>query len=331
MCFIHLSLGYQLSVLLFFVLSYSTFPFDCQPYGLTGNKAEKLKIHLIMHSHDDPGWLKTPHQYYYGTDIAWHPAAGSVKQILDSTVAELLKYPQRKFIQVEIVYFELWWLEQSTLMRFLVKNIVKEGRLEFINGGWCMNDEASTHYNAIIDQMTYGLKFIEDNFGADARPRIAWHIDPFGHSAEQASLFSQMSFDGFFLGRVNYADKASRMRSENMEFVWRGTKSLGQNSDIFTGVTYNLYQPPKGFCFDERCSSFYHEPAIPDGPNRVSEFIRLACEQAKHYRSSDVMVTMGGDFLYERAYSWYTNVDKLISDVNKVSSACTHCVSSNCT
>ena len=81
---------------------------------------------------------------------------------------------------MEIVYFELWWLEQSTLMRFLVKNIVKEGRLEFINGGWCMNDEASTHYNAIIDQMTYGLKFIEDNFGADARPRIAWHIDPFG-------------------------------------------------------------------------------------------------------------------------------------------------------
>ena len=55
--------------------------------------------------------------------------------------------------------------------------------------------------------MTYGLKFIQETFGDDARPTIAWHIDPFGHSAEQASLFSQMSFDGFFLGRIDYADK----------------------------------------------------------------------------------------------------------------------------
>ena len=66
------------------------------------------------------------------------------------------------------------------------------GRLEFINGGWCMNDEASTHYNPIIDQMTVGHKFLQDTFGDCARPRAAWHIDPFGHSREQASLFAQV-------------------------------------------------------------------------------------------------------------------------------------------
>ena len=66
------------------------------------------------------------------------------------------------------------------------------GRLEFINGGWCMNDEASTHYSSIIDQMTVGHKFLQDTFGDCARPRAAWHIDPFGHSREQASLFAQV-------------------------------------------------------------------------------------------------------------------------------------------
>ena len=67
------------------------------------------------------------------------------------------------------------------------------GRLEFILGGWCMNDEAATHYNAIIDQMSYGMTFLNDTFGASARPRVAWQIDPFGHSREQASLFAQVN------------------------------------------------------------------------------------------------------------------------------------------
>jgi hypothetical protein len=66
------------------------------------------------------------------------------------------------------------------------------GRLEFANGGWVMNDEGATHYGATVDQMTLGLRFLEDTFGNDGRPRVAWHIDPFGHSREQASLFAQV-------------------------------------------------------------------------------------------------------------------------------------------
>lgn len=55
-----------------------------------------------------------------------------------------------------------------------------------------MNDEAATHYTAIIDQLSLGLRFIERTFGDKARPRVAWHIDPFGHSAEQATLFAMV-------------------------------------------------------------------------------------------------------------------------------------------
>ena len=57
-----------------------------------------------------------------------------------------------------------------------------------------MNDEASTHYTAIIDQHTTGFTFLKDNFGECARPKIGWQIDPFGHSREQASLFAQVIF-----------------------------------------------------------------------------------------------------------------------------------------
>ena len=67
------------------------------------------------------------------------------------------------------------------------------GQLEFILGGWCMNDEASTHYNPIIDQHSLGFEFLRQNFGECGRPRVAWQVDPFGHSREQASLFAQVN------------------------------------------------------------------------------------------------------------------------------------------
>ena len=68
------------------------------------------------------------------------------------------------------------------------------GRLEFVLGGWSMNDEASTHYNAIIDQHELGFQFLSEHFGLCGRPRVAWQIDPFGHSREQASLFALVSW-----------------------------------------------------------------------------------------------------------------------------------------
>ncbi len=33
---------------------------------------------------------------------------------------------------------------------------------------------------------------MEENFGSEARPRVAWHIDPFGHSNAMASLLAQV-------------------------------------------------------------------------------------------------------------------------------------------
>ena len=66
---------------------------------------------------------------------------------------------------MEIAFFWRWWQEQDATTQNEVKRLVQNGQLEFINGGWCMNDEAATHYNAIIDQMTWGFKRLNDTFG----------------------------------------------------------------------------------------------------------------------------------------------------------------------
>ncbi|CAF3678732.1 unnamed protein product, partial [Adineta steineri] len=142
--------------------------------------ATKLNVHLVPHSHDDVGFVKTLDEYYYGSRTDLQHAG--VQYILDSIILALDENPNRRFIYVEMAFFYRWWLQQTDEIRNKVKDFVNSGRLEFISGGWCMNDEGTTHYNSIIDQHSLGLEFLNDQFGECGRPKIGWQIDPFGHS-----------------------------------------------------------------------------------------------------------------------------------------------------
>src|SRR5699024_10510610 len=55
-----------------------------------------INIHLVPHTHDDVGWLKTVDQYYYGSKTLIQNAG--VQYILDSVVQELIRNKDRKFI-----------------------------------------------------------------------------------------------------------------------------------------------------------------------------------------------------------------------------------------
>lgn len=80
--------------------------------------------------------------------------------------------------------------------------LVKEGRLEFVNAGWSMHDEATTHYEDMINNMMMGHTFLEKEFGV--RPRIGWHLDPFGHSNANPRLFAEMGMDAWFFARLDF-------------------------------------------------------------------------------------------------------------------------------
>ncbi|KAF2364114.1 Glycosyl hydrolase family 38 C-terminal [Trinorchestia longiramus] len=296
----------------------------CSVSATWGNPAcspinpDVITVHLICHTHDDVGWLKTVDQYFYGAKNSIQRAG--VQYIIDSVVDELNKDPSRKFSYVEMAFLYRWWMQQSEEVRQNVISLVESGQLELVNGGWSMNDEAAAHYTAIVDQMTLGLVFINQTFGTDARPRISWQIDPFGHSNEQASLFAQMGFDGLFFARLDYHDKNERMRTKNMEMVWQPSNSLGETAWLFTGALPNHYSPPSGFCFDDLCS----DPPIMDDPNledynvdeRVTEFLEVVHNQALSFRTNQLIMTMGNDFNYQNAVTWYKNLDKLIKYVN---------------
>ncbi|GAV59511.1 Glyco_hydro_38 domain-containing protein/Glyco_hydro_38C domain-containing protein/Alpha-mann_mid domain-containing protein [Cephalotus follicularis] len=277
----------------------------------------KLNVHLVPHTHDDVGWLKTVDQYYVGSNNSIQGAC--VQNVLDSIVPALLADKNRKFIYVEQAFFQRWWRDQSDEVQKVVKQLVSSGQLEFINGGMCMHDEAVPHYIDMIDQTTLGHLFIKEEFGVT--PRIGWQIDPFGHSAVQAYLLgAEVGFDSLFFGRIDYQDRAKRKTEKSLEFVWRGSRSLGSSAQIFAGAFPEHYEPPSGFYFEVNDDS----PIVQDDINlcdynvqdRVNDFVAAAILQANITRTNHVMWTMGTDFKYQYAHTWFRQMDKLIHYVN---------------
>ena len=41
----------------------------CWCPGVVADNSEKLNVHLVPHTHDDVGWLKTVDEYYYGGEL----------------------------------------------------------------------------------------------------------------------------------------------------------------------------------------------------------------------------------------------------------------------
>ena len=79
-----------------------------------------------------------------------------VQNIISSVIKELAWNPDRKFIYVEQAFFQRWWAEADAKTQSLTQQLVAAGQLEFINGGWCMHDEATPSFVDMIDQTTLG-------------------------------------------------------------------------------------------------------------------------------------------------------------------------------
>uniref|UniRef100_A0A1I7TIL4 Alpha-mannosidase n=1 Tax=Caenorhabditis tropicalis TaxID=1561998 RepID=A0A1I7TIL4_9PELO len=276
-----------------------------------------ITAHLIPHTHDDLGWIKTVDQYFWGAKPELVPVG--VQYIYNTVIDELLKNPDRRFSFAETGFLWRWYTSNSDYDRHQLQKLVKNGQIEIIGGGWVQNDEATSHYIDIIDQMTLGLQRLEQIFGDCGKPVSGWQIDPFGHSREMANIYAQMGYSSLHFARIHYLEKELRLKNKTLEFNWSGSDDLG--TEIFTRAFFNdNYGPPEGFCWDSLCE----DDPIMDNPNiegnnvneKVDAFVTHVKEQAAHESTNQVMLLMGSDFQYTNANSWYVNLDKLIKYVN---------------
>ena len=303
-------------------------------------KAKILNVHVVPHTHDDVGWLKTIDQYYNGRNETIQVA--SVRDILDSVIEALSENPSRTFVYAEIKFFQMWWEEQTNATQQRVRDlVVVRKQLSFVNGGWCMHDEATTHFIGMIDQTTLGHDFLRRTFGYV--PTVGWQLDPFGHSSSQASLMTRaMGFDALYFGRIDYQDLERRRATKDCEGLWNTAPAAGlaarlgpglggadgnqEDRSVFWGLTGSYrgqYGPPDGVCFDPtNCSPDEYVPLTE--MNRtglasfVEKFLMALRAQSDQTQGDHIMVTMGEDFRYQKASVNFSNLDLLLGTIARL-------------
>lgn len=286
--------------------------------SLARSEPEVKTVHIVPHSHDDLGWLKTVDEYFYGTrkDIM----IDDVKAILDTVLEALKQDSKRKFMQVETKFLAMWWEQLEEEQQEDYKKLVQNGQIELVSGGWSMHDEACPTFDDMIDNMEYGHRYLEKLFGK--KPRIGWQIDTFGHSQTNTRLFAEMGFDANFVVRVDHDDRARRMKDKELEFVWRpAADTLGTDVSVLTHIMYYHYKAPDGFNFDVRGRERWvvdRNSSLFNADEMAEKFIEyLHQNRSAFYRTNHFLVPFGDDFNFMDASQNYESMDNMIAYMNE--------------
>ena len=259
-----------------------------------------INIHIIPHTHMDPGWLKTPEEYYSDENIA---------EIFNTVLNELSMKHDRTFVINEIYYFKIWYSNLNEDEKMKCKELIKQKRIEFVSGSYTINDEATPLYYNIADQIRIGHQFLLEEFGI--LPKTGWYIDSFGHSAGNAHVLAQLNFDYLVLGRMHVDFLDVMKNNHKTEFYWEPFGKNNSNKKILTHVLPLHY----GYTFFLTDLELGHDDFNRNIRNIVDNFInnvKSAWEGLKH---NNIMFLYGDDFKH-KDNTLLLNIDSLINAFN---------------
>jgi hypothetical protein len=273
--------------------------------------APLVELFLVPHTHADVGWLQTVDSL----------SRMNVSRILNGVVGNLMNdtHKRRRFVWDEMAFLQLWWDGQATpTQQQQFKQLVQEKRIELVDNGWSQHDMGCTTYDSMINNWVEGHLWVKEKFGADARPKIGWSLDPFGMSTTQAVLQALMGFEAWFFTRLNQGTVASMKKEKSLEFVWRASSSLtSQVSEIFCHVLESYYcMPLPTYAFEWGPSK---GAKVPDSGNIMSlsqNLANITMQRSAWFRSNNVLIPWGCDYQYQNAELVYRSTDWIIDTIN---------------
>lgn len=296
------------------------------PDRWSGDDDNVLKVFVVPHSHNDPGWIQTFEEYY----------ERSTKQIFANMVRHLNDDPRMKFIWAEIVYFARWFDKLGKETQATVRKLVKRGQLEFVSGGWVMPDEALSHWYSMVEQLAEGQQWLKKNL--NVTPTSSWSIDPFGHSPSLAYVLKNSGFENHLIQRTHYVVKRELAKKRQLEFRWQQIWDTDGSTGLFThmmpfysyDVPHTCGPDPKVCCqFDfKRLPGYGLSCPWRVAPQTITEdnvaakadlVVDQWKKKAELYNTKSLLIPLGDDFRYTQSTEWEVqriNFEKLFDYIN---------------
>eukprot|EP00347_Sterkiella_histriomuscorum_P019535 403341261 len=276
-------------------------------------------IHIISHSHQDAGWIQTIDEYFNS----------DVSKIYTNVMNALIMDETKTFTHAEIYFFKMWWELQTEDTKTKFKKLVKDGRWEFVNGGWVASDEACPNFQDLMQNILVGHSFLWREF--QVVPKIAWHADAFGHSKGTARTFLNMGYEAMFFARVSDTVRNTRKSQRNFEFMWQpefespeGKQVKGSDDGLLSHIMYRHYNVP---CSQVTIQGFFNKNQMPSlYDNQKANFrqnsqsiVSCLTNAVNAYKTKNFMWVLGEDFSFLYAQETYELMDVIINSVQKIS------------
>ena len=260
-----------------------------------------INVHVVSHSHHDPGWVMTVDNYY---NIY-------VKNIYNNIFFNfLVENTNRTFVICEIVNFKRFYeLDCNEDQKNIIKNHIKNKRVEFVGGGLVMNDEATPYYIDIIEQLRLGLQFIKNEFNYTVK--TGWYLDSFGHSNVNSYINSVLGYENLVINRIDIQEFKKRLENKTLEFFW---KPLKQKSNIILTHILGLHYGVSSFSqflYNENESHFKFSNENVFLIETIN-FSNIIYELIEGYQHKEYLFLLGDDFSFNKSNVMFKKMEKIM-------------------
>ena len=162
------------------------------------------RLVLVCNSHIDPVWLWPWEEGLAATLATFRAAAGFCDE-----------FDGFAFCHNEALLYQ--WVEEFEPALFArIRSLVRAGRWHVI-GGWYLQPDCNLPSGeSFVRQVTVGLRYFREKFGV--RPRVAFNVDPFGHTRGLVQVLKQAGYVGYLFCRPD----AQHLPLASDDFVWVG-------------------------------------------------------------------------------------------------------------